>query len=1394
MDVMTSKYPPKYLSAVCFILLLLPMVAASGGPTVNLALPPDGNLSTSDNITFACNSTDDENVFNISLYNDINGTFGLFSTKHIMELEKDSNTSLLCRFDNSYTCEDGEEGVNESTEFVPSWSKKGVMINESGTLKYPVYNNIEYDQGTIEFWIKLGFDPNAVPEAWLFSTGYGGYSSLQIFTNYGGLYFNFDDATGDTTRVFLDISAWKEGEWHHIAGIWDINNFVGNGQVLDMFIDGYNNSNVDAADFQNKGAFGNYIYLGSDDDGSFQANSAFDELRISKWPRTAEEINESYIKGAGNHSSESANWTINNIPDGSYSWNCMAHDNESNSNWSSENFTFHIDLYTPPAVNAVNLDPSSEDDIDPGVNVSLTLNVTDVSNVSAVVLQYKAPLAGAYINDTMDFNPSTGLWENGTIITTISDIGNWTYRVWSNDTNGYSGYSGTYSLPVDWDRTWNLTVINSSGNYSASLGTTAGFKGSVQGLGTMIINNTGDYSLNFDLSSLPIIVLVTYNVTEPFDLLPGRQKYIVVNATMPDTPNEYPLVINISSSGANPAYRLVNATVVSFIGGPYLGETTDITDYPASIVQSGSANFTASVKNIGNETASNVWLNWTFPAGWSLSIGNLTNMLGNLSPQESAMVTVTAQASSSAVAGAATIWVNSSCAEGAEGSDFKVLSVGCNPNDGFCGSGCTYLTDDDCPVPRENAGAMAFTGPGGTIVREPEMTIIMPERADITKGKNYNITVNVSNTVEKTNLTNILLQITGYPETLIKIIPLSITQISPNQTRSFTLEISVPPYLEEKDYFVTLTVTATGNYGGGVKSLKSFGRIVFAVHGVMENETLNAIKNAEAALEEMRNSGFNFEMLANILEDAKSAYNSLDFDRANEMAQKVIELRETAFRISSQLDQVEKDIVNAEKYGISAEEVRKMADLAKSAFQRGDYKRAEERITAAVTAYQMETKNILPVMEFFYKYWQILLLLLFSCAMASIFTRKKLKIRSIGKNLEKLRSSKKSVKGLITALQEDYFNKNKISKLEYEMERENYEKRLAELNSEEMRLASKITLAKSRNKKAELFRLKENAENRMKGLQRDYFESRKMGKGEYSETAKQLQAELAEIEKNLGRLEKTKKSNAAAICFLGLLISLMILPCISKALENVTAGEVSAAMEDANATIEGMSNLGLGTEYANHTLEEAKLLFSRGDYDSALTAARYVSVIKQKAVTVNRMVDEAEIRIHDLSKGHNVSEAGMLFDRGVDEFKNENYEKAEALLTQAMDTLDGIEREAALSKASEKGISDRLSETVYENRAAISVSLVIIIIIIAAVLVRARMVKKSGRIKALQMEIAALRNSIKDLQESYFNKGKLGKNIYEARMHEYKKMLRASMEALQAEKPDKNDADGKQRG
>jgi hypothetical protein len=31
-------------------------------------------------------------------------------------------------------------------------------------------------------------------------------------------------------------------------------------------------------------------------------------------------------------------------------------------------------------------------------------------------------------------------------------------------------------------------------------------------------------------------------------------------------------------------------------------------------------------------------------------------------------------------------------------------------------------------------------------------------------------------------------------------------------------------------------------------------------------------------------------------------------------------------------------------------------------------------------------------------------------------------------------------------------------------------------------------------------------------------------------------------------------------------------------------------------------------------------------------------------------------------------------------------------------------------------------------------------------------------------------------------------------MHEYKKMLRASMEALQAEKTNKNDADGKQRG
>jgi len=1359
--------------------LPLSTVSASDLPAVTLVSPAEGNVSVSNNITFICNAVGDENVYNISLYHNINGYFELYQTKHIMELEEDSNTTLLCHFDNSYICEDGEAGTSASTSFTASRFMKGVYINGSGTLRYQTVNNIEYDHGTIEFWARPSSDPGSNSYLYFFSTGSEYQNEMGIYSYGGILHFVFYDNYGDYSDAQANISFWNAGEWHHVAAIWDVvNGFEPVYDHLDLFIDGSNEDVTHRSDFSTYGLYFNpYMYIGSHSSGQYQANSTIDEFRISEWPRSPAEINASYQKGAGNHSNEYANWTLINISDGTYVWNCLAYDNESQGSWNDTNYSFSIDAVSPPSVNGIILSPSSADDIDPGINVSVTANVTDVSNVSAVMLQYKAPLAGAYTNDSMDYSQATGLWENSTIVTTLSGIGNWSYRIWANDTNGHSGYTAAYTLPVEWDSTWLLTIINSSGSISDDFGAVQGFKASTQTLGILIINNTGDYTLNFDLGSYPLSVYVAYNETEPFDLPSGSAKTIEVNAAIPDTPSEYAFKINISSSGGKPPFREINSTVISFIGGPYINGSTELTGYTVSMSQGSSGNFTVRIKNIGNETATYVWVNWTFPSGWSNISGDMKSMIGNMSPQETYSSTVTAYASSSAYAGASLVQVNSSCSEGSGGSDFVLVSLSCSSGDGICGSGCTYLTDDDCEAPK-GGGGTTYTGTGGVIiVREPRMEVSIPERLDLTKGETYTFAVNISNPVANTNLTNIRVETSGYPEMHIKRSPSLINNIATNQTKSFLLSVSAPPYIEEKDYILSVVVRGTGVYGGGSQPLSASANVHLSVHGVAESESLAAIQDAETALNEMRDVGLSVETLSGMLDDARKAYADMDFDKAKGLAQDVSDLKEKAFRVLSLIGDMDSRIDFAKKYGISMEETRKMESLAKSAFQRGDYRRAEERVTAAITAYQLETKTLLPVLIFMHDNWHLISILILSIALVSIFSRKKLRIRNAGLRLVAIKNSKAVLKKMTGELQGDYYNKGETTKMDYNITRQSYEKRLAELNSEELRLATKLAAMKGKSRSKNLLEERENLKKRLADAQHDYYEKGGIGKNEYEETARVINEELASVEKGLSVLKKPHKKFTCVLLFV-LFVSLFARASVAE--EYVTAGEAAAAISQAEITMGEMRAMGLGIQYPNHTIEEAKLLLSRGDNGSALTMARYVSVIKQKAVTVDGMIDDVEVRIYELSSlGHNVSEAEPLLSGAIGEFRIENYEKAEETLGRAMDVLDSTEREAALLKATEKNVFSDLYLSAYENRLVILPSVFIILLIVAAVRFELRKSRKARMVRNLEKDIGSVKSSMMSLQEAYFVRGDVGRKSYDTEMKRYKEELSKAVESLE---------------
>ena len=207
-----------------------------------------------------------------------------------------------------------------------------------------------------------------------------------------------------------------------------------------------------------------------------------------------------------------------------------------------------------------------------------------------------------------------------------------------------------------------------------------------------------------------------------------------------------------------------------------------------------------------------------------------------------------------------------------------------------------------------------------------------------------------------------------------------------------------------------------------------------------------------------------------------------------------------------------------------------------------------------------------------------------------------------------------------------------------------------------------------------------------------------------------------------------------------------------------------------------MLELGFTVNYANGTLEEAKLLFSQGKFIAAKSLARYVEIIKQKAIEVSRLFDSVEERIYNASLREKISSAGLsqvqdLFNAAMEAFEIEDYDEAEKLLNQVINRVDEIETEAALSIALEKSKGLNLRDFLITFWPHI-LALVIIFSLLGIFLhKRIKIHIITNKIKDLEREKVTIEKLMKKTQEKYFKLKTINKSDYENAMGRYSKRL-----------------------
>ena len=214
-------------------------------------------------------------------------SYNLSAQDHIM----DDNTSALIHF-NSYTGSTEFESASTSSGIsYYSNGKQGSAANFYGAsnLQYNAEDNINAGQGSFEAWVRPNWNGNDGQNHAILSWGNAGgmlivkdaAGNLRLILNKYGTHPN-----GNEVGIAYNVNDWSAGQWHHITFNWST-------YWLRMYIDGTQVGIVNINGNPPPPISASTFYLGSDN-GSNKFQGQIDEVRISKFTRSAADVAYSY--------------------------------------------------------------------------------------------------------------------------------------------------------------------------------------------------------------------------------------------------------------------------------------------------------------------------------------------------------------------------------------------------------------------------------------------------------------------------------------------------------------------------------------------------------------------------------------------------------------------------------------------------------------------------------------------------------------------------------------------------------------------------------------------------------------------------------------------------------------------------------------------------------------------------------------------------------------------------------------------------------------------------------------------------------------------------------------------------------------------------------------------
>jgi len=711
-------------------------------------------------------------------------------------------------------------------------------------------------------------------------------------------------------------------------------------------------------------------------------------------------------------------------------------------------WSFSISDNTPPVIIMQSNFPSSAADLDPNVTVNVSVNITEYTNVSSVVLQYRSNDSG-WSNVSMSGANTSAFGYYFTANFTPGSEGVWSYRVFANDTLGNSRYGNETNLSVYYDWTWAL----SPQDFGAK---SVLFNKNVT-LGGLFVNNTGDLPLSFRITSNWDDSRIFFNNTAQgsgyyLTLPPGNftnLSVIVGAVATAERSDSLTITVDALNSSAHPDIATSNATIVSYAGGPFLLLTIDQYNSSASAGDSGLL-FKVKVQNKGNESASGVYLRWSLPAGVTLSSGDLVKYVGTLSVDAIALSTVFLDVPDSTAGGSYTVSVSANSTQNKTGAASVSVAV--------TGKSSTVIQT----VPGGSTGSIGIvTGGGdfgfnaspiwsGGLTREQRSELFKTsEKFELVRGRDSSFPLVLKNPFDGA-LENVSISVSGYLSKYIHIVPEHLDYIGANESFTFQVLIEAPKYFNTGRYDLDFTISGVVSRTSkshnktvvSVTNMEEDRSFVLFVHDLDRKDAEALLNDSSGVVSEMKREGLAVKGVSEMLEQARSRLKNSDYESVRDIALRIDQSKEAAFSVRSEISALESVVADASRREVDTPDTVRLLNLAKTGFARGDFAAAKARLEEARLTYALETKGEFSVGYFIRENPRMVIAAVAGLFLLYFLVFLNVRYVVLADRIKKLRREESILIGLMKTIQRECFEEKKLSMEEYKESMQQYENRL----------------------------------------------------------------------------------------------------------------------------------------------------------------------------------------------------------------------------------------------------------------------------------------------------------------------------------------------------------------